>query len=139
MLPKDAQDAHLPYAGKADSLKRILSVQTTKTLSNNLSCQHESRLLQVKTIGTGLGLRGAKVVIHQHVDGVQALLWKGRKLDYSAMEKPQRPAPTADGKEVNARVDKALAGRTTRHKSAADHPWHKMRIGRIRNESRAVL
>ncbi len=79
------------------------------------------------------------MVVHQHVDGVQELLWKGRKLDYSAMEKPQRQAPTADGKEVNARVDKALAGRTTSYKPAADHPLHKMRIGRILNEGRAVL
>lgn len=137
--PKDAADAHLPYAGKADSLKRMLSVQTAKTLSKNLSCQHESKLLQVKTSGTGLGLRGAKVVIHQHFDGSRELLWKERKLDYSTMEKPLRQAPTADGKEVNARVDKALTGRKHGHKPAVDHPWHKMRIGRARSEARATV
>ena len=137
--PKDVRDAHLPYVDKADFLKRILSVQMTKTLSKNLSCQHENRLLQVKSSGTGLGMRGAKVALHQHFDGSQEILWKGRKLDYSAMEKPQRQAPTADGKAVNARVDKALAARKTSHKPAADHPWNKMRIGRAREGQRATL
>ena len=137
--PKDPRDAHLPYSGKRDELKRILSVQTAKTLSKNLSCQHTNQLLQVKTNGTGLGLRGAQVALHQHFDGSQEILWKGRKLDYTVMEKPLRQSTPADGKEVNARVDRALTGRKTSHKPAADHPWHKMRVGRAREGQRATL
>lgn len=139
VVPKDRYDAHLPYPGKLDALGRILSVQVTKTLSKNLSCQHENKLLQVKTSGTGLGIRGAKVTLHQHFDGSKELLWKQRKLDYTVMDKPLRQLPTADGKEVNARVDKALTGRKTSHKPAADHPWHKMRIGRARFDNRVAV
>ena len=39
VVPKDPQDAHLPYQGTAEELKRTLSVQVIKTLSKNLSCQ----------------------------------------------------------------------------------------------------
>ena len=129
VVPKDQQDAHLPYQGTAEDLTRILSVQTEKTLSKNLSCQHDGQLLQVETSGTGLGMRGAKVKLYQHFDGTQQLRWRQRKLTYTVMTKAQRQAAQADGKTVNARVDKALAKRCKTnnkgHKPAPNHPWRK--------------
>jgi len=130
VTPKDASDAHLAYSGTPAELVRTLSVQVTKTLSKNLSCQHQNQLLQVATTGTGLGLRGARVTIHEHFDGSRELLWKKRKLTYGVMSKPQRQSSVADGKSVNARVDKAMARRNTGHKPAADHPWRKMPVGK---------
>ena len=139
VLPNDPRDAHLTYRGKRDELNRILSVQTPKTLSKNLSCQHENQLLQVKTSGTGLGMRGAKVVIHEHFDGNQEVLWKQRKLDYTVMDKPLRQALPATGKEVNARVDQAVMRRNTGHKPASDHPWRNRPIGKARDGYRVIL
>lgn len=130
VAPQDASDAHLPYPGTADDLARILSVQTTRTLSKNLSCQHENQLLQVKTTGAGLGLRGARVTVFTHFDGSHEMLWRTRKLAYSVMEKPVRQSTVADGKSVNVRVDKAIARRNAGHKPAANHPWRKMPIGK---------
>ena len=134
--PKDASDAHLAYSGTLETLLRTLSVQVTKTLSKNLSCQHQNQLLQVATTGTGLGLRGARVTIHEHFDGNQELLWKNRKLTYGVMSKPQRQSAVADGKSVNAQVDKAMVRRTTGHKPAADHPWKKMSVGKSAHDGR---
>lgn len=138
VAPKDASDVHIAYAGTPTDLVRILSVQVTKTLSKNLSCQHENQLLQVATTGTGLGLRGAKVTIHEHFDGNHELLWKKRKLTYSMMNKPQRQSAVADGKSVNARVDKAVARRNTGHKPAANHPWRNMPVGKSANDGQRV-
>ena len=134
VAPKDASDAHIAYAGTPIDLVRILSVQVTKTLSKNLSCQHENQLLQAVTTGAGLGLRGAKVTIHEHFDGNHELLWKKRKLTYSMMNKPQRQSAVADGKSVNARVDKAVERRNTGHKPAANHPWRNMPVGKSAND-----
>ncbi|MBA4144095.1 MAG: ISNCY family transposase [Nitrosospira sp.] len=128
--PKDISDAHLPYTGTRETLISILSVQVTRMLSKNLSCQHKNKLLQVATTGTGLGLRGAKVTVREHFDGSQELLWKKRKLVYSTMDKPQRQSPVADGKSVNAQVDKAVARRNTGHKPASNHPWRNMPVGK---------
>jgi len=128
--PKDPLDAHLTYSGTAETLLRTLSIQTTRTLSKNISCQYENQLLQIKTTGTGLGLRGAKVTVHEHFDGSRELLWKRRKLTYSVMEKAVRQTSAADGKAVNARVEKAISKRNTAHKPAADHPWRKMPVGK---------
>ena len=66
VVPKDPQDAYLPYQGTAEELTRTLSVQVIKTLSKNLSCQHQGELIQVETSGTGLAMRGAKVSLHHH-------------------------------------------------------------------------
>ena len=139
VLPKEATDAHQRYTGTPEALKRILSVQVTKTLSKNLSCQHENKLLQVNTSGTGLGMRGAKITLHEHFDDHCEMLWKQRKLDYTVMDKALRQARVADGKEVNARVDKALTGRKNGHKPAADHPWRHSPIGNARDGNRVTL
>ena len=122
---KDPQNAHLPYQGSTEALTCTLSVQGIKTLSKNLSCQHQARLMQVETSGTGLAMRGTAVTLHQHFDGTQELHWRKRKLDYTVMTKVQRQTPEADSKAVNERVDKVLAkcSKTNKgHKPAANHP-----------------
>jgi len=106
----------------------------TRTLSKNLSCQYENQLLQIETTGAGLGLRGAKVTVHEHFDGRCELLWKKRKLTYSVMEKPRRQASVADSKTINARVDKVVTQRNTEQKPAPNHPWRDMPIGKPAND-----
>ena len=139
VMPKDATDAHLAYAGTDEALQRTCSVQVTKTLSKNLSCQHENQLLQVVTTGTGQALRGAKVTLHEHFDGGKELFWKQRKLDYTVLDKPLRQALPATGKEVNARVNQAVMRRNTGHKPALDHPWRNRPIGKPREGYRVSL
>ncbi len=138
VMPKDPSDAHLAYPGTSAELVRILSVQVTRTLSKNLSCQYENQLLQIKTTGTGLGLQGAKVTVHEHFDGRKELLWKKRQLAYTVMDKPRRQTPVADSKSVNARVDKAMVRRDTGHKPAPSHPWRNMPIGKLANDGRCA-
>lgn len=127
VAPKDQQDAHLPYLDTEQELMRILSVQTERTLSKNLTCQHEGQLLQVETSGTGLGMRGAKVKLYQHFDGTRQLCWRRRQLTYTIMTRAQRQAAQANSKMVNTRVDKALVKRAQinnkNHKPAPNHPW----------------
>ena len=64
--------------------------------------------MQVKTSGTGLGMRGTKVTLFERFDGTQELRWRKRKLVYTVLSKAQRQAQEADSKMLNARVDKAL-------------------------------
>lgn len=142
VVPKDGQDAHLSYQGTAEDLAQTLSVQVEKTLSKNLSCQHEGRLLQVETSGTGLGMRGARIKLFQHFDGTWQLRWRQRRLTYTVMAKAQRQAAEADSKTVNMRVDKALEkrGRTKNkgHKPAPNHPWRKYPDVKPATEGRCV-
>lgn len=124
------EDAHLAYTGTAEALVRSLSVQSHRTLSKNLSCQYENELMQVKTTGKGLALRGAQVTVHEHFDGRREVCWQKRKLSFSVQSKPVRQSEVADGKAVNARVDKAVIQRNTDHPPAAHHPWRKLKLGK---------
>ena len=106
-----ASDAHVAYGGALQDLQRTLSIQGQRKLSKELSCQYERQLLQVRPHGTGLSLRGARVTVHCHVDGRLEVLWQGRALAFEATLNVPRQSPTADGKQVNARVDRALQQR----------------------------
>lgn len=138
VVPRDNQDAHRTYLGIREDLTDILSVQVERTLSKNLSCQYGGTFMQVKTSGTGLGMRGAKVTLFERFDGTQELRWRKRKLVYTVLSKAQRQAQEADSKMVNARVDKALAKHdaTSRkaHKPAPSHPWKKYPVGKHATE-----
>ena len=143
VIPKDAVDAHIVYPGSAEELTNILSIQTTKTLSKNLSFQHECDLIQVKTSGTGLAMRGAKVTLYDHFDGTRVLRWRNRKYTYTTLTKSQRKTAEADGKSINARVEEAITKRCTKnsraHKPAASHPWKKMHVGKSATDSKTVI
>jgi hypothetical protein len=127
--PVASSDAHVAYLGKADDLKRILSVQVERHLSKNLSCQYGGDLLQVKTQSQGLSMRGAKVCVHCHQDGRIELSWQGRSLTFEKVIKPQKQHAPVDGKTVNARVEFALQKRG--HSPTADHPWKKVKSGAL--------
>ena len=112
-------------------------IQVIKTLSKNLSCQHQGELIQVETSGTGLAMRGAKIALPQHFDGTQELRWRKRKLSYTVMTKAPRQAAEADSKIINERVDKMLAKRSQAnkvHKPAANHPWRNKPVGKSATE-----
>lgn len=128
VTPAVSADAHVRYLGKAVDLRRILSVQGTRVLSKNLTCQYEGALLQVKTVSSGLSLRGARITIHRHFDRQIELRWQGKTLKFETLTREDQPAPQApavDGKQVNSLVDAIIAGRCRSNKQAAKHPWKK--------------
>lgn len=128
VTPAALADAHVRYLGKAVDLRRILSVQGTRVLSKNLTCQYDGALLQITTASSGLSLRGATVTIHRHFDGQLELRWQGKTLKFETLTRADRPAPQApavDGKQVNALVDAIIAVRGRSNKQAAKHPWKK--------------
>lgn len=122
VLPATSGNAHVPYQGKTDDLKRILSVQVERRLSKNLSCQYDGELLQVKTQSQGLSMRQTKVCVHCHHDGRIELSWQGRPLAFEKVIKPQKQQAPVDGKAVNARVALAIENHN-RAIPAEDHPW----------------
>jgi Helix-turn-helix domain len=118
-------DAHVPYLGKPEQLRRILSVQNARKLSKNLSCQHDGIVLQVKTASSGLSMRGAAVMVHRHQDGEIEVRWQGRTLLHDMSEPvPRCQRPAADGKQVNTLVDNIIATRAPQVPHIG-HPWKK--------------
>ena len=139
--PRELDDAHVAYTGSVERLKDILPVQATRSLSKNLTCSVDGRLLQLVTSGSGRGMRGAKVRIHWHFDGRLEVRRAGVLLPYQVVEKPPKSGAVTSAKELNARVDGiclqrgALSGGTggasgtgtgtIAHKPAPNHPWRR--------------
>ena len=121
--PAAPDDAHVPYAGTRAALRRILSVHTKRRLSSNLSCQLDGLLYQVRATGQGLSLRGADVDIVTHPDSATEILWQGRVLPHTLSSKPIKQREAVDGKDVNAKVEQALARRTP--PQPIGHLWKK--------------
>lgn len=120
--PAAPADAHVPYVGNRAALRRILSVQATRRLSPNLSCQFDGLLYQVQVSGEGLALRGAEVTVVTHPDDPTEIVWQGRLLPYTISKKAARQAAAVDGKEVNSKVEQALGKRRTPPQPIG-HPW----------------
>jgi len=121
--PAAPADAHVPYVGTKAALRRILSVHTKRRLSSNLSCQLDGTLYQVRTPGQGLSLRGADVEIVTHPHSATEILWQGRVLPHTCSSKPIKQREAVDGKDINAKVEQALARRTP--PQPIGHPWKK--------------
>ena len=125
--PAALDDAHVPFVGERAALRRILSVQTPRRLSPNLSCQFEGLLYQVQVAGEGLALRGADVTIVTHPGHLRQIVWQGRVLPYTTSKKAVRQNEAVDGKEVNSKVEQALGKRRTPPQPIG-HPWKKRMV-----------
>lgn len=123
VMPSRPANAHVPYTGTPEALRRILSTHTPRRLSSNLSCQLEGLLYQVQPADRGLALRGADVTIVTHPVSATEVLWQGRVLPHTLVTKAVRQNKAVDGKAVNGRVDVALSRRTP--PQPVGHPWKK--------------
>ena len=102
-------DAHRPLAHTPRALDLLLAEQEERTRSKNLTLQYRNIAYQIRYDGPGYRLRGAKVTVCALADGEVVLLREGRELPYTTYRKGERPPPVADEKNLNERVEAALA------------------------------
>ena len=127
VTPTDGRDAHVAHAAEHDlELRRILSKHYPRSLSNQLSCQFNSTLLQAHTATSGASLRGAEVTVLEHFDHSFELLWRNLSLPFSTLSKVRGAPPQQTRKEVLAK------SRPVR--PAANHPWRPTPIGPLSPE-----
>lgn len=120
--PVDAQDAHVPHS-PADNLqlRQILAKHYPRKLSNTLSCQFHSTLLQIAPSTAGASsLRGANVTVIEHFDHSCEVLCRQVVLPHTTVQKV-RAAPLEQGRKEVA-VDRRIRPGVVQH---PDHPWKK--------------
>lgn len=128
VAPKDAQDAHQPYAADADDLARICAIHHCRKLSKDLVVSFNRQRYIVQTGGAPrYALRGQGVDVVTYPDG-RIELWHGKeRLPYKVFNPAQDVPAPVDEKTVNARVDALVKVRPWSEKSrpAPDHPWRR--------------
>lgn len=122
---RDRVNAHRPLLVN-DNLDEILTIQETRVLSKNLTCQyqHLTYQIQLDKARTGYILRHAKVRILETADRSIEILYLKKKLKYSTI-KQQPKAEVIDTKRLNQKVDKAKKQQTKLKpwRPSIDHPW----------------
>lgn len=107
VAPREAQDAHRPYAGSAAELARICALHHQRQLSGQLTCQFAGSQLWVLPGQPGAPVARARVDIAEHGDGRLEVLWRGHVLRHRAfmLHEHLHAQRTADAKTIDARVD----------------------------------
>lgn len=115
VVPADPRDVHRPLL-PAEDLDLIFTRQVTRTLSRNLTLQHNKVVYQIQTARPGYALRHAHVTVHEHADGAVTIRYKGRLLEHTVFNRQQRQAEVVSSKSLDRKLRKPT-------RPAADHPW----------------
>lgn len=119
--PANPLDAHRPLLPR-DDLDRIFTLQTTRTVSKNLSFQYDKVVYQLEAPKGSFALRSAKVTVCEDANGTVTLWYKGRSLAFTVFQPQVRQAEVADSKQVDQAVDAAQAKHAPAT-PAGNHLW----------------
>lgn len=115
--PACSSDAHRPADGL--DLDAILSYQETRTVTNDYTIRYLNDRYQIAENSALAGLRGAKVIVEDRLDGSVHVRFRERYLTVTKL-----PPPPAKGAADQRR--KRVAGRERSIVvPAADHPWRR--------------
>lgn len=127
--PASSVDAHRPLRGY--DLKAILSVQQTRTVTNDYTIRYQGQVWQIERRSIRAGLRRAKVVVEQRLDGSVRLRWRGCYLRYHrVLPRPKTTTTTTTGTRETATTRRRAAAPASvpsacaaARRPAQDHPW----------------
>ena len=100
------------------NLEKIISVQTKRVLSKNLTFQYNNTIFQVKTKRSAFALRKTKVTVCERYDGTTKVYdLRGKLLDYSTIKQLPKQY-RANSKQINQLVDDILIEQGPRSKKS---------------------
>jgi hypothetical protein len=109
VAPRQPSPAHRPWTATPEALDEALARREERVLSKALTFRSSGQLYAVKTKGPGTALRGARVSLHHFMDGTLRVRYKDRILDTTAFGASHAPAPAADEKTLDSRLDAIVA------------------------------
>jgi hypothetical protein len=110
--PRDTTPAHRPWSVIHDALDEVLVRREERVLSKALTFRAGGNLYCVKTSGSGIALRGARVSLYRFLDGTLKVRYKDRIPTCTAFRKSPTPTPAEYEKTLGARLDAIMAGIT---------------------------
>lgn len=121
--PAHPVDAHRPLLA-THSLARIFTLQTPRTVSQNLTVQHDKRVYQLSQPKGTRAFRGAQVLVCEDAQGQITLEYKSRSLAYTLYQQQVQQAQVVPSKLLASAVE-AAQHKQTAPKPAANHPWRR--------------
>jgi hypothetical protein len=121
--PANPADAHRPLLA-SHSLDRIFTLQTPRTLTQQLTFQHDNVVYQLAQPPGTHAFRGAQVLVLETPDGRLTVEYHGRPLAVAPVAQQVHQAQEANSKTLAAAVE-AAQRKQTPPKPAANHPWRR--------------
>ena len=120
--PTCAADAHRPRKGF--DLDAILSVQHTRTVTDDYTFQYANDRYQIGRKSIQAGLRRSKIIIENRLDKTQRIRWRKQYLRCNKIEpeKIKKPARRVGATPVGLRPP-SVAPTREKKKPAPNHPW----------------
>lgn len=107
--PRSKHNAHRPWTKGEAALDEALARTEERTLSKNLTFQHQRTVYGLKVSGPGTALRGAKITLLHRLTGPMEVRYQQRTLTVVALKTRPLPDPTEDEKTIDARMATLVA------------------------------
>lgn len=101
VVPQAEQDAHRPL-NRHEDLARILTLQSARTLSKNLTLQYERVLYQITAAMPSYRLRHQKVIVRENEAREVTIALRGKLLPYRIYHRAPKQGAVLSAKEVRA-------------------------------------
>ena len=121
VLPASPHEAHRPV-WPTENLERIFTLQTSRSVSKNLTLQYNKVVYQIQTPRAGYALRQAQVRVREDAQGQITLEYKGRSLPYTLYHTQERQAEVTPSKLIAPALQAAKTERKP-YGPPAHHPW----------------
>jgi DNA-binding Lrp family transcriptional regulator len=117
---RNPQDAHRPL-GQGFNLDSILSLREERTLASDYTLHLHGKKLAIARRNVLPGLRHARVVVEQRLDGTLWVRFKKTRIPLNPV--PDAPAITPSGLRPPWATAKKKPYWTSKSRPAPDHPW----------------
>ena len=115
VVPRSSHNAHRPLL-KTDDLDLILAHQESRILSKNLTIQYNRVIYQIQTLHPTYAMRHAKVAVCENPHGEITILYNGKPLEYTTLQKLPRQAEVVMSKAIDRHLRQPKP-------PAGNHPW----------------
>ena len=120
--PSSKENAHKPLRHTQDEKRVILSLQSTRKLTKNLTISYNTTEYQLVGYGKGYRLQHKTIKVCQHFDGSIELFHDNKKLDYKCFDKGKSPKISCR-KGLDEIINNIKKEKNIKYKPAKDHPW----------------
>jgi hypothetical protein len=123
VVPQNPCNAHTRLTQEYN-LDVILSIQTNRILSKNLTFQYNNTIYQIQTDRSSYTLRRASVTIIEKSDGSIGVFYKNKPLVFSIDLEQEKQGAIADAKTLDEIIAKVNAEKPKeKYIPSKNHPW----------------
>jgi len=134
--PSSKENIHRTIEHSKSEKQSVLSIQSTRKLTKNLTISYNTVEYQLVGCGKGYRLQHKTIKVCQHFDGTIELFHDNKKLDYRCFNKGKAPKIVCR-KGLDEVINNIKKENNIKYKPAKDHPW-KQYTNNNKNQSQHI-